>query len=602
MRHVLALALIATGCGGGGGGPSPDAPPIPPADAPIDAPIAPAFRNPVDMADDQLALAALQIMGANVPGARTASCNGCHGLTRQNLRYWRSLSDTAMASCFTDLAVGSSESAQATIACLRAMPQLATSDFSTKKLGIFATATHLPWFQFAFWRAYGGTGADRQAELTATAGMPKDGAKLAQADFDLLAEWYARGLPALDQTLPADPAPTTCTAGISADVRAHVNALKTTGWRAINATNQMAMHGCGAATDPKLCLADRPLAVDQSYGAGWDLPGRGRMRVLAEVEYESSFWTRSSPDGRFVAHGVRDVAGSYILDLQRDALRIAISANYDPGFFPDNSGFMFQGGSRNVCGQSVLTSNPTAISMTEPACTSVGTIGLYQHVGRALAGDYFAIDSRFVSDDGGHEATLEDPVASFGSSASLSFIPMIWTGSTYQAKPEVTIKTPFEGDTVISPSAKLVLTRVAGPDDLQLGYVLRAVHATMTGQSYTIEAPEIARYCVSGGKPAFSYDERWLVLHHYVTAADAVELGFTGPTDPAFQPYLTKGAANLYLIDLAVGASVRLTQMQPGQYALFPHFRSDGWIYADVRDTNAKREYMVASDAALLAE
>jgi hypothetical protein len=42
--------------------------------------------------------------------------------------------------------------------------------------------------------------------------------------------------------------------------------------------------------------------------------------------------------------------------------------------------------------------------------------------------------------------------------------------------------------------------------------------------------------------------------------------------------------------------------MQPGQYALYPHFRSDGWIYAAVRDGATDHEYMVASDAALLAE
>jgi hypothetical protein len=42
--------------------------------------------------------------------------------------------------------------------------------------------------------------------------------------------------------------------------------------------------------------------------------------------------------------------------------------------------------------------------------------------------------------------------------------------------------------------------------------------------------------------------------------------------------------------------------MQPGQYALFPHFRSDNWIYAQIRDTNAAHEYTVASDAALLLE
>jgi len=39
--------------------------------------------------------------------------------------------------------------------------------------------------------------------------------------------------------------------------------------------------------------------------------------------------------------------------------------------------------------------------------------------------------------------------------------------------------------------------------------------------------------------------------------------------------------------------------MQPGQYALYPHFRSDGWIYFLVRDKNNGKEHAVASDAAL---
>jgi hypothetical protein len=42
--------------------------------------------------------------------------------------------------------------------------------------------------------------------------------------------------------------------------------------------------------------------------------------------------------------------------------------------------------------------------------------------------------------------------------------------------------------------------------------------------------------------------------------------------------------------------------MQPGQYALFPHFRSDGWIYFMVRTFGGETEYVVASDAALLLE
>ena len=594
MRRVLLLLIV--GCGGGGG--TPDAAP---ADAAIDAPVAPVFRNPVDLPDAELATRALQIMGGPVQGA-TENCNGCHGLTRQNLRYWRGLSDTSMTNCLTDLAVASAESAQQMIECMRSMPAVPGSDFSTKKLGVWSTATNLPWFEFLFWRAYGDAGPDKLVELRKAAGMPKEGIAMTQEQFDVVAEWYARGLPMLDETLPNDPPPQTCNTAVSADVAPHVAAMATQGWRAVNKTSMMAMHGCGAATDPKQCLTAVPLGGDQTYGVGWDLPGKGHLRVLADVDYESSFWTRSSPDGRFIAHGVKNVSGSYVLDLQRDAMRVPIATQYDPNWFPDNSGFVFQGGSRNVCGQSVLTSNPASVTMTEAACSSITSIGLYEHVGRALSGDYFAIDSEFVSDDGGHDVTLRDPRASFGSTAGLSFIPMIWSGTKYTAKPQVSIKTPFEGDTVMAPSAKLVITRVAGPNDKQLGYVLRKVVATPSGTSYTITAPEVARYCFSGGKPGFSYDERWIAFHHYVTADDAVALGFTGPSDPAFQPYLTQGAANIYLMDLRTGVPTRITNMAPGQYALFPHFRSDGWIYAAIRDMNTTHEYMVASDAALLAE
>ncbi len=42
--------------------------------------------------------------------------------------------------------------------------------------------------------------------------------------------------------------------------------------------------------------------------------------------------------------------------------------------------------------------------------------------------------------------------------------------------------------------------------------------------------------------------------------------------------------------------------MQAGQYALYPRFRSDGWIYFIVRDRNRDREWIAASDAALVYE
>ena len=80
-----------------------------------------------------------------------------------------------------------------------------------------------------------------------------------------------------------------------------------------------------------------------------------------------------------------------------------------------------------------------------------------------------------------------------------------------------------------------------------------------------------------------------------------MDLGFTGPDDPGFSDYKLRGSSNLMLVDLRTGAVQRLTTMHPGQYALFPHFRSDGWIYFVVRTLDGD-EYYAASDAALVAE
>ncbi len=259
MRHAIVLGMVlATGCGGGG---SSDAPDAGPADSSIDAPTLPVFRNPVNLPDDQLAAQALQLLGADVPGASTTSCNGCHGMTKQSLRYWRALSDTSMTSCLTDLNVSSQQSALQMIDCMRSMPTLSTSDFSTKKVGIFSTASTLPWFAYTFWMAYGDEGPAKLALFQAEAGMPKEGiTPLTQPQFDIVAEWFIRGLPALETALVTDPPPSTCQAGISSDVTAHVAAQATSSWRSVNRTNQMAMHGCGASTDPKDCLQDEPLA------------------------------------------------------------------------------------------------------------------------------------------------------------------------------------------------------------------------------------------------------------------------------------------------------------------------------------------------------
>ena len=179
---------------------------------------------------------------------------------------------------------------------------------------------------------------------------------------------------------------------------------------------------------------------------------------------------------------------------------------------------------------------------------------------------------------------------------------MVHEGNQFVPHVATSVAVPLEGDTVISPSAKLLVSRANGSGGQQSGYILRKLVATPNGGSYSVDVPEIARYCERGGKPAISYDERWMVYHHYVEANDWASLGYASASDPGFVALRNSGAANLFLLDLPTGTVRRITTMNPGQYALYPHFRSDGWIYFLVRDRNRGVENIVASDAALVYE
>ncbi|MBP9085870.1 MAG: hypothetical protein KBG15_07110 [Kofleriaceae bacterium] len=592
---------------------TPDAPP----DAAPDAAYAPLLRNPVALPDDELGLKALQIIGANVPGRRSESCDSCHSVARQKLRYWRTMSDDAVANCIKDPMLLTQASALATIDCVRADPADPTSQFRHDHLGIYTAAASSKWFEFAFWRAYNdGTTSwqDKFAEWKTEVTMPKQGKitalpLLTQEDFDIVAEYFARGLPMLDEILPTEQTgPDTCTPGISADVATVMNDVALTGWRQIHKDNQLSMLGCQGQTDPLMCLGTYPLATDNVANANWDIAGLGAMRVLKELNYRTSYWTRGSADGRFFGTGGGAGSAGSVVDLQVGNV-IPVAAPYDPGFFPDNQAWMFQttaAGGPRVCSQSLLTANslanPVSINFSEPECGATNA-GLYQHVGRATetGGDYFIVSGCWQGDPA-NGVQRNDPLTTRDQRCELEFDPLVFNGTTFVEGTPTVIPTPFEGDTVISPSSKLVVSRVAGPSGSQLGYVLRKVNKTATANGYTITAPEIARYCVAGAKPAFSYDDRWLIYHHYIGNADAVSLGFTGADDPGFTPYKTKGASNIYVVDLRTGVRTRITNMQPGQYALFPHFRADGWIYMLVKDRNRNVESIIASPAGLMLE
>lgn len=53
------------------------------------------------------------------------------------------------------------------------------------------------------------------------------------------------------------------------------------------------------------------------------------------------------------------------------------------------------------------------------------------------------------------------------------------------------------------------------------------------------------------------------------------------------------------IADLVTGKQLRVTRSRAGVFALYPHFRADGWLYFVVRDMNTRQEYVVASDVAI---
>jgi len=592
----LLLSLLLAACGGGSSDPTPDAAP----DAPPPPP--PTFRNPVSLPDDELAKQALALLGAPVEG-HVERCNGCHGMTRSTVDRWAQESAAAWTSCLEDLDLSTPEKAKLKVDCARMDPSNGSSPFSAKRLGIYSTAARLPWFQYAFDKAFAGS-TEQLDQFRSVAGMPQAGiAPLTQPEFDIVAEWFQRGLPAIDTYLPKGDGPDVCEPSITPAVATHVTAMQAHGWTAVNAEHGLLMHGCAGASSPRGCLADYPKSSATSFGTGWEVAGSA-LRVLSDNSTGSIYWTRSSADGRFVGLGSADDGFSRIIDLVGPR-SIKINASYDPAFFPDDSAFLFQGneGAR-ICTRSVLTTGaPTQLDLDEAGCSGGSGVDLYEHVGASLDGsDYWAVDGQFESDDGGHQlGPAEDTYAGFDSSSTIKLTAMVNTGSAFEPRQHISVDAPNEGDHVLSPSAKLLISRTGGNNGRQISYVLHRIDVTGAAGNYQVTTPEIARYCAHGGKPAFSYDERWLVLHHYVGDSDAVDLGFTGPADPAFRPFHDKGAANIYLVDLLTGRTTRITSMHAGQYALYPHFRSDGWIYFLVRDPARDHEYVVASDAALAA-
>lgn len=586
----------------------------------------PALWSRVGEEDLALGREVLGLLGSSAVGA-SGSCSSCHTLGRPTLTRWLSLTRGLETECLSDVGLADRAAVDAMYDCFEGHAGSAVG-FAPSDFGIYAVATQLPWFSFLLERA-SASAADAPAQkqrLAQRVGMPRSGEAWTQAEFDRLAEWFARGLPGLFELVPEDSGEV-CTPGLDARLASHVAAMRSQGWRARNEEVPLLMFGCGAGQSGAACLGELPAASAQSYGAGWNVVPGTALRILHDnSDAPSSYWSRCSPDGRFIASGLAEPSDSGVfgqfLDLQRN-VTFDGDFDYDATFFPDSSGFVVQRGGQRPeddgavsCNQSVLLSDPDEFTGNEPACsTSTGRIGLYQQPASTLDGsDYWVVFGAFDDDNGGFSRTLQNPGAAFESRGTTSFVPMLNQGGEgFTPGAAIRVPTPLQGDPMLSPSGRLLATRVKGEEHTvrrngmnvvtadQSGYALYLVNTTVNGADRGVSLSPLGNLCIVGGKPTFSYDERWMILHHYVTDDDAVELGFTGADDPGFDAYQRDGASNIVIVDLASGQSRRITHTAPGQYALFPHFRSDGWIYFVVRTLQGD-EYFVASDAALSLE
>jgi len=469
------------------------------------------------------------------------------------------------------------------------------------------------------------------------AGMPRGASPWTQQQFDIVAEWFARKTPKLLELVPADEG-RACSDGLDqATLSAHVQEMATAGWRARNAQLPMLHFGCLEGQSGSACLAGFPLSGASAATSDWQALGGAQIRVLHDNSAAlSSYWSRASADGRYIASGLRNFDDSaragQIIDLA-DGRVIPANFHYDASFFPDASGLVLQqsdGGDLGAaatepsdgrvsaretaltCDYSVLSSNVTELSGDEPECRQIiGRVGLYQQLAKSLDGaDYWVVHGSYTSDDGGFEPVLSNPSAAYEADSRVTLTALVNLGDGYRAADSVQVSLPQQGDAMLSPSGQLLATRIKGRErdidqDLiaaeQAGYALYKLGTSQSGGEALASVQDLGRICVQGGKPTFSYDERWLVFHRYVTPADAMDLGFSSADAQGFQGYRESGSANLYLVDLSSGMLTRLTNMPPGKFALFPHFRSDGWIYFVVR-TLDDQEYFAATDAALLLD
>jgi hypothetical protein len=557
-----------------------------------------------------LATRAAEIIGIG----RTGKCSSCHATNSvQTLQRW-ALAQDRVEDC---LGAQAETDAKQKLACIAQREVDASYTLRPSQLGFYSAGLHLSAFQTVLQTAVSKAEAeDINARLRSTTLMPiRSSSLLTEEEFVTVQNWMNRGLPHLSELLQPYDGPTTCESHLDPSLTSHLEAMELYGWQRRNQDRGLFMFACSSSsgtcfTQQRNGQALFPEVSSLPEMAEWKRQGSSQMHLLHELDQETEYWIRSSADGRFIAYGgspsgIVDLQG--ILSPASQARRIEVDAFYDPSFFPDDTGFVFQGRRTGICSMSLLR-NPrtTRITFSEDLCTlsNQAQIPLYQSVGASLDGtDYLAATGEFVSDIG--QGPLSQAKARLNSDPShqLFLFPLQYDGQKWTRRPPQIFSTPWELDWGLAPSNRLLSSRLVGRVQGQLqhiAYKLSMLNRTIDqGQAGPYTKTSLGQLCSDGLKGNFSYDDRFFVSYSYIKPNQWQQLGYSSPDDPAFQERLEAGAANVILYDLLTKRWETVTAMGPEQFALFPHFRSDGWLYFMVYDARTKRRFLLASDLAV---
>ncbi|PIU01179.1 MAG: hypothetical protein COT74_01355 [Bdellovibrionales bacterium CG10_big_fil_rev_8_21_14_0_10_45_34] len=572
------------------------------------------------------ALRVLQSISAEVPGAHPR-CLTCHGVSKNDIRAWGRFLEEKWRLCLEN---SSSDPAQK-INCLR--NGRTDGPFSASELGLLVVGTDNKKVKNAFRDAYSQSEwQSHHASFTDAIVMPPSGNDpLNSGEFDELLKWVQGGMPYLDELVTSNQQTNKCRHYVSESLKLKIADSKLTGWRAYHQENLLPFFGCQGGSDSLNCFeppTDNPklfaLAKDFFKDRNFEAPEVGTTRHVYSIPFETQFWMRSSVDGRFVGYGlskygIHPTPDGYdslvdanlkaritdlksMLESAKDP-NLRIESDFDPFFLPDNSAFTFvqdKTTKLSMCPLGVARDSLSRrLFLNDERCV-VEKWGYYQSLGSSSRGsDYYLTTGNFVP-DGPTEPSRESK-PSFSSTSVLQVAKVLNLGSGFQIGPARVIKTPFLGDFQISPNGSLLISRTARFSEgtkVQNGYRINQ----LIEQEGHYELQEIGSLCYNGSKANFSYDDRFVVYHHYIESQDYAELGFSSESDPALLSLIASNSSNVYLVDLLTGEKRLLTKVKRGQLALFPHFRADGWIYYELIDKETTKSYVIATDAALRLE